>query len=88
MKRYKTIKNIDKICWNIDCPVQVDKYNILFDNALQKNVLQLKFKNISDKQLQSVYMDILCYDDAKDNLGIIKDSAYMGLDVKTCHSYG
>ena len=77
MERYKVIKKIDNIYWDINCPVQVDKCNILFDNTLQKNVLQFKLKNISDKSLQSVYMDIVCYDDAKDKLGVIKDISYI-----------
>ncbi len=58
-------------------PIQADKYNILLDNVTGKSIIQIKFRNISQKTVKSISIDIECFDAAKDSLGFIKDVSYM-----------
>ena len=59
MERYKVIKNAAKILWLEGCPAQVEKYNILHDNNNGKSVIQLMLKNISDKEINNVFAEIV-----------------------------
>ncbi|MCD7828319.1 MAG: hypothetical protein LUG85_07280 [Clostridiales bacterium] len=90
MEKFKfkiVLKNENALGLN-DCPVQVEKYNILFNNSTEKNVIQLKLRNRAEKHIKSVYMEIDCFDDTKDKLGTLNDIVYLDANAAQGEAFG
>lgn len=88
MDRYSIIKKGVQLEWLPDCPVKIEKYNILFDNIEQINLLQIKFKNISSKKIRGLWIGIDGYDDASDNTLSLSNIAYSNVNAVIHQSFG
>ncbi|MCD7778302.1 MAG: hypothetical protein LUH47_07350 [Clostridiales bacterium] len=88
MEKFKIIFNNERVLGLKDCPVQVEKYNILFNNSTERNVIQLKLRNRAEKTVKSVYLEIDCFDDTKDNLGTLKDIVYLNVNAAQGKTFG
>lgn len=57
---------IDKFCPTkdfLECPVEIDKWAILYDKLTDSSVLQIKFRRLLNIPISSVSIQIMCYDD-------------------------
>ncbi len=88
MEKFKVIFNSERVLGLKNCPVQVEKYNILFNNSTERNVIQLKLRNRAEKTVKSVYLEIDCFDDTKDNLGTLKDIVYLNVNAAQGKTFG
>ena len=61
-ERYKKIQDIELKEQIIGCPVEIEKGAVLFDSKEQQCLLQLKFKNLSQRVINSVSVEVMCYD--------------------------
>lgn len=84
--KYKIIKTNTHKEWVSNCPVKVDKSQLLLDTQYNKLILQIKLFNLSDGLIKSVYLDINTYDDAMDPVLKLTDVTYLAIEAKP-HSY-
>lgn len=85
--RYKNIKDLKFDSYYINCPVEIDKGLLLFDNKLNIVLLQMKLKNISQTTISSVYISVDCFDDANDHIGLI-EHPYLDTNTQSMASFG
>ena len=88
MDRYSVLKSGEQREWLADCPVKVEKYNILIDNMLNRNVIQIKFVALGERKIRTVWVDVLCYDDAMDYITTVSDVTYSNLTLYRGMSFG
>lgn len=88
MDRYKIINCGVQEEWLPGCPVRIEKYNILLDNVTSNNVLQVKYKNISNKTIKSMWICVDGYDDAMDKTVELYDVAYLNLNTPVRNNFG
>ncbi|TJX12725.1 hypothetical protein E9840_12195 [Tissierella creatinini] len=82
--RYKVLSDVKRITDLVGCGVEFVKGALLLDNSNNKVLAQLKFRNISGKNLKSLYITIKCYDDTGSDLldGSSFEYAYQDLYVR------
>ncbi len=88
MDRYIVLKSGEQREWLAGCPVKIEKYNILIDNMLNRNVIQIKFVALGERKIRTVWADVLCYDDAMDYLTTVSDVTYSNLTILKGMSFG
>lgn len=79
--RYRTLKVFDHKEWLVDCPIKIEKSQLLFDNQKELIVLQVKMFNLSQKVIRAVYLDVKCFDDAMDYVNEYNDISYQGVNA-------
>ena len=86
--RYKIINNYNQKEWIKDCPVKIEKIQLLLDTKENKIVLQLKMYNISLKNIKSIYLDVECFDDALDYVSLKENIAYQNINAEPKNTFG
>ena len=79
--RYRSvcIKDLDSFAGA--CPIQISKYEILYDSMYDRAVARVTIKNISSKAIKTAYVCAQCFDDAGDDLGSTGDFALMDINL-------
>jgi len=72
-KNIKLIFNKTMKCWRVGAPVQVVEYSLYYDYGYNRNFLNCLFINVSKSTVKSIYVDLVCFDDAKDNIGKLEN---------------
>lgn len=87
MERYTRILDLYKRLIQNNCHIIFDKGALLKDNRNDKNILQLQFLNIGNKQVKAVYVAIECLS-IEDELLETVDFEYLDLAVKYGDVFG
>lgn len=87
MERYTKILDLHKRLIQNNCHIIFDKGALLKDNRNDKNILQLQFLNIGNKQVKAVYVAIECLS-IEDELLETVDFEYLDLAVKYGDVFG
>jgi hypothetical protein len=82
MDRYEIIKTVTPNNQNLNSPVKVEVFNILFDNQEQKKLVQPKFTVLCEKPVKSVYIDVICYDSEMNYLTTIDNVLCSNTEAK------
>ncbi|MCD8157998.1 MAG: hypothetical protein LUD77_03615 [Clostridiales bacterium] len=88
MKIYTTVIENETPMGLKDCPVCADRYNILLNAVTGRNVMEIMFRNCSDKKVRSVYLETDCFNKADIKTGTIKDIAYMNVRAEAEQTFG
>lgn len=88
MARYQVLAKNEYLYWLKDCPVQVQRTQISLDTQSNQRILQLRMANISNKMIQSVYFEVICMDDAQDELGTIPDLQFQQILAAPGQEFG
>ena len=88
MPRLKILKSIEYTSWFPECPVQIEKCNILFDTIASQIVLQLKLRNISNRTISAVYFEYCAFDSANELIEPHGEYAYLDLLVNPGETFG
>lgn len=87
MERYTRILDLHKRLIQNNCHIIFDKGALLKDNRNDKNILQLQFLNIGNKQVKAVYVAIECLG-IEDELLETVDFEYLDLVAKYGDIFG
>ncbi len=79
--RYRIIKTKVHKEWLSDCPIKVEKSQLLFDTKENAIVLQIKMFNLSDNQIKSVFLNISTYDESMNFIQKKSDVAFLALNA-------
>lgn len=86
--RYKILKTKIHKEWLADSPVKVEKSQLVYDLKKNQIILQVKFFNLSDKNIRSVFINVNCFDEAMNLISNLTDVAYLGIDEKPKSVFG
>ncbi len=67
-ERFKRLHFFESKQWQPGCPVEIRKGAILHDTVKDIIILQLKLMNVGNKNINSVYVNIVCLDVAGDKI--------------------
>lgn len=87
-QRYHVINTALPNVWTKNCPVQVEKYQIVMDHTTHQLLFRIRLFNNSDHVLHSVYINILCFDDTNDFIGEMQNVALQSIDASPHTSFG
>ena len=76
MARYNVIAKRDLNEWAVGSPIFVKKYQIVNDSITDAAILQIKMQNLSKQIISTTFVNIICYDAAKDFLYEESDILY------------
>lgn len=62
-ERFKKLKDIELRKQVINCPVEIEKGAIIYDAKKQECLLQLKLRNLTQKAVNEISVEITCYDE-------------------------
>ena len=80
--RYRSVCVKELSSFAPSCPVQITKYEILYDSMYDRAVTRVTLKNISSKAVKTAYVCAQCFDDAGDDLGSTGDFALMDVNLE------
>ena len=90
--RYIHIQGIQIESYELDCPVEIEKGALLFDNLTKSILLQLRLGilNTENQEISSVKLKIECRDDAGDEIPNLKkvDDIYKEVNVLKSRTFG
>ncbi len=69
---YKLLSSKKMNEWKVGSPVQLVEYNLYYDYKYNRNFVNAIFSNVSDKCIKTIYVNVLCYDDANDLIGALE----------------
>lgn len=81
-ERYKKIYELPRNLYSTGSPIIISAGALLQDNQLNKVLVQLKIKNISDSIIKGVKLEVICQDIA--NRTIDNKKVYQYLDLEVC----
>ena len=88
MERY-TIKFTGKQrTWLPGCMIRVEIYNIFYDNIDKCFFLQAKYKNLFTKEIKSMWIGVIEYDDAGNKIGESNDILYLDVNAEHLAFFG
>ncbi len=87
-ERYKKIATLDNRYWNEKCPVQIVKGALLYDNSKEKYLIQLKFRNLSSKNIIAFTLNVDCHAIGKSEICESVIHQYLDLMVKKEDEFG
>lgn len=87
MQRYEKIMTISDSLYQKNCPIIFVKGALLKDNKLNKNILQLQFKNLGANICKAVYVSIECSDIENKKIEMI-EKKYIDLELKYSSAFG
>lgn len=73
--RYRSVGTAEVNTLAVNCPIQITRYEILYDSMYDRSVARVTLKNITSKVVKTVYVSATCFDDAGDSLGSTGDFA-------------
>ena len=79
--RYRSVCIKDLDSFAVACPIQISKYEILYDSMYDRAVARVTIKNISSKAIKTAYVCAQRFDDAGDDLGSTGDFALMDINL-------
>ena len=86
--RYKILKTKIHEEWLRDCPIKIEKSQLLLDTNTNQIILQVKMFNLSNKFIRSVYLEINGFDDAMDPVSKLKEVNYLLVNAMPQSSFG
>lgn len=87
-KRYTIVNMLNKAYYLDECPIILENGALTKDNFENKILLQLKFKNISSKNIKAINISIKCMDIINNELEFIEEFSYLDLDIKQNEIFG
>ncbi len=87
MDRYNRLFHTDETEYFESSPVIIKAKALLYDNETDKNIAQVKFVNISSKNITAVFADITAYDPSREIAEKVSHT-YLDLSVKRDESFG
>lgn len=80
--RYRSVGQAELSTLSKGCPVQITKYEILYDSMYDRAIARVTLKNITSKVIKTVYVSAECFDDAGDSLGSTGDFALQDIALE------
>ncbi|MEY8337370.1 DUF4234 domain-containing protein [Lachnospiraceae bacterium 62-35] len=78
--------NTGELCYS-EAPLLIPQFQIA-DISQEGNVgLFLSFQNLSDKNIAAIYLDLVCYNMLKEQVGLLTDLCYIDLNVEKGHVF-
>ncbi|MDE7293195.1 MAG: tetratricopeptide repeat protein [Oscillospiraceae bacterium] len=87
MDRYNRLFRSDETEYFESSPVIIEAKALLYDNETDKNIAQVKFINISSKNITAVFADITAYDPSREVVEKVSHT-YIDLAVKRDENFG
>ena len=88
MSSIKIINEANVNEWIEKCPIKIIKYQIVENIESKKRYLRIKFKNLLQEKIKSVYLKVECFDDCGDELGFLEDSNLLSMNVNQLEEFG
>ena len=87
MARYEKVFSLEPMLYTQGSPVIIEAGALQKDNTTSSVLAQLKFKNICDKIITALIVNVDCYDVSNENLGSVVFQ-YLDLNVDRNESFG
>lgn len=86
-ERFKKLVSLPGPQWSQESPIVIEKGALLRDGSRNQNLLQLRLRNIQEKPLKAVVMDVAMFDVLNKSLGSVQCS-FLDLEATKGASFG
>ncbi len=84
----KPIEEINDSMWFPGSPVVVCATRLVLDTKKGELFTSAKFMNVQPDNMRSITFDVICYNESRQQIDIISDISYRGLDVERNMDFG
>lgn len=88
MKRYERIKTFSKKLYCENAPITIEASSILKDNATDQVVAQVKFKCITNKKIEAIFVNIQCTNVMGQETKGVEKVQYLDINVSRNETFG
>ena len=81
IKDIKLIFNKSMSAWRVGAPVQIVEYSLYYDYRYNRNFVNTLFLNVSNQTIKSIYVDLVCYDDARDKIATLENLPVLNVNA-------